>query len=331
MNISQQEQSVNRYQRQTMLPEVGVQGEQSLAQARVLVVGAGGLGSVILPLLAGAGVGYLRLYDADKVELHNLHRQTLFGMNDLHLPKVTCASRALGKLNPQCQVEAVPQRLGGSNLAAALADIDLVIDAADNFAVTYQLSDACYPLGKPLISASALGRQGYLGGFCATAPSYRALFPTLPKAAANCNTAGVMGPVVATLGAMQAQMALSVLLELSPSPLGCLVKCDFVTWHFNQFRFDGAAEPTEPAVPFIDSGMLDVRDCIVDLRSTEEAPLSVADSVIRLLPQQMADWQPPANRRIVLVCASGIRAARAASELEQRGYRQLAILAAEHS
>ncbi|MCU5775323.1 HesA/MoeB/ThiF family protein [Erwiniaceae bacterium BAC15a-03b] len=319
---------MTRYQRQTMLPEIGAQGQQRLAQARVLVVGAGGLGCSLLPLLAGAGVGYLRIYDADQVAVHNLHRQTLYSMDDIQLPKVLCASRALQQLNPECQVDAVQQRLSLHNLAEALTDIDLVIDAADNFAVTYQLSDACQPRAIPLISASVLGLRGYVGGFCASAPSYRAIFPSLPATAANCNTAGVMGPAVATLGAIQAQMALSILLDLSPSPLGCMVNCDFARWHFSQFRFDGAPEPVGPQTPFIDAQRLTAEDCVVELRGTEEAPQSVAGHAIRLLPQQIADWQPPADQRIVLVCASGIRAARAAAELEQRGYLRLAILAA---
>ncbi|MDO6408720.1 HesA/MoeB/ThiF family protein [Pantoea phytobeneficialis] len=319
---------MDRYQRQMMLPEIGEQGQQRLSQARVLVVGAGGLGSTLLPLLVGAGVGYIRLYDDDEVALHNLHRQTLFDMQDVAQPKVTSAQRALLRRNPLVRVEPLPLSLTASNVQQALHNIDLVIDAADNFAVTYQLSDACHPLGIPLISASVLGRQGYVGGFCGSAPSYRALFPCLPTSAANCNTAGVMGPAVAALGALQAQMALSVLLGFAPSPLGCLVNCDFVHWHFRQFRFDGAGEPDQPGVPFIDTRLLSAEDCIVELRSREEAPVSVAAWAQRILPQQLDAWQPPADRRIVLVCASGIRAAQAASALAQRGCTRLAILAA---
>ena len=318
---------MQRYQRQMMLVEIGEAGQQKLLNARVLVAGAGGLGATLLPQLVGAGVGHIRLYDDDVVALHNLHRQTLFTEQDIDQPKVLRAQHALQQRNPQVQIEALQQSLSAINLQQALAGCDLVIDAADNFAVTYQLSDACMQAGMPLISASVLGRHGYVGGFCGGAPSYRALFPRLPSSAANCNTAGVMGPAVATLGAMQAQMALSVLLQLSPSPLGCLVNCDFVNWHFRQFRFDDAEEP-EYAVPFIDLQMLAADDCIVELRSYEEAPVSVADGVERILPQAIAAWQPPAQQRIVLVCASGIRAAQAANALAQRGFHQLAILAA---
>lgn len=284
---------MNRYQRQQMLPEIGEAGQQRLRAARVLVVGAGGLGSTLLPLLAGAGVGYLRIWDDDAVELHNLHRQTLFTTADVGQPKALCAARALNERNRDCVTEARQQALRASTVARALEGIDLAIDAADSFAVTYTLSDACQPRHIPLISASVLGRQGYVGGFCGSAPGYRALFPQLPTSAANCNTAGVMGPAVATLGAMQAQMALSVLLGLTPSPLGSLVNCDFTQWHFRAFRFDDAQEPTQPLIPFIDRDLLQADDCIVELRSREEAPHSVAAQVERILPEAIEAWQSP--------------------------------------
>ncbi|WP_313383836.1 HesA/MoeB/ThiF family protein [Pantoea sp.] len=319
---------MNRYQRQQMLPEIGEAGERRLRAARVLVVGAGGLGSALLPLLAGAGVGFLRIWDPDRVELHNLHRQTLYTEEDVGQPKAFCAARALAARNRDCITEAQQQALRASTVGQALSQVDLAIDAADSFAVTYTLSDACQLRNIPLISASVLGRQGYVGGFCGTAPGYRALFPRLPASAASCATAGVMGPAVATLGAMQAQMALSVLLGLTPSPLGSLVNCDFSQWHFRAFRFDDAQEPTQPAVPFIDRDLLRDDDCILELRSLAEAPHSVAAQVERLLPEAIATWQPPVDRRVVLVCASGIRAAKAADALAQRGVSQLAIIAA---
>ncbi|MEZ3498311.1 ThiF family adenylyltransferase [Pantoea sp. KPR_PJ] len=319
---------MNRYQRQQRLPEIGEAGQQQLSAARVLVVGAGGLGSALLPLLAGAGIGTLRILDDDRVALHNLHRQTLYTTEEVGQPKALCAARALRERNPDCRVEARQQALRPSTVNEALAGIDLAIDAADSFAVTYTLSDACRLLNVPLISASVLGRQGYVGGFCGPAPSYRAVFPQLPASAASCNTAGVMGPAVATLGAMQAQMALSVLLGFTPSPLGSLVNCDFVQWHFRAFRFDGAEEPALPAIPFIDTALLRPDDCIVELRSLEEAPHSVTPVVERVLPEAISGWQPPTGRRVVLVCASGIRAAKAATLLSQRGVEALAIIAA---
>lgn len=320
---------MDRYQRQTMLPEVGNVGQQRLAQARVAVIGAGGLSATLLPLLAGAGVGTLHIYDGDRVALHNLHRQTLFSMQDIGALKVHCAQESLVRLNPECEVEAHTSMLTASGVDRALEQVDLVIDAADNFATTWLLSDACQRLALPLISASVLGREGYAGGFCGGAPGYRALFPQLPRTAANCNTAGVMGPAVAALGAIQAQMALSVLLAHQPSPLGSVTQCDFSRWHFHSFRFDGAEEPAN-LLPFIDRQLLCDDDCVVDLRSSSEAPHSVSAHAQRILPADIAGWQPPADRRIVLVCASGLRAGQAAQQLQQRGVTRLALLAANY-
>ncbi|EIY2678869.1 ThiF family adenylyltransferase, partial [Raoultella planticola] len=249
---------------------------------------------------------------------------------DIGKNKALCARDALLLRNPECIIDAYSQTLSASMLNSVVHDCDLVVDAADNFAITYPLSDACHLHNLPLILASVLGRYGYVGGFCGQVPSYRAVFPLLPKASGNCNTAGVMGPAVATIGALQAQMTLSVLLKLTPSPLGCMVSCDLARWRFSQFSFYDAAEPENQVVPFIDCMMLQIEDHIVELRSKEEAPESVVDSAERILLRDLGNWEPPVNRRIVLVCTSGIRAAQAARMLELRGFTRLAIIADNH-
>jgi molybdopterin/thiamine biosynthesis adenylyltransferase len=299
---------MNRYIRQSCLPEVGAGGQAQLAQARVLVAGAGGLGSALLPLLAGAGVGHLVICDPDRVEEHNLHRQTLYRMTDIGAPKAEAAVRHLAALNPDCETRPVLARLDPETAPGALAAADLVLDAADNFATSYALSDLCRAAGKPLVSASVLGRQGYVGGFCGPAPGLRAVFPDPPPRAATCATAGVMGPAVATLGAMQAQMALSVLLGHRPSPLGLMLSVDFAEWRVAQFRFDGATDPP-PSPRVIAPGMIRPGDLSIDLRS-QEAPVTV-----------------PHDRRVVFLCASGLRAWRAARALADRGHADVAICA----
>ncbi|TGN07090.1 HesA/MoeB/ThiF family protein [Leptospira ilyithenensis] len=322
---------MKRYDRQTILPEVGLQGQLKLGAARVLVIGAGGLGSALLPALAGAGVGYLRIYDADFVKENNLHRQTMYRVSDIGAFKVECAKATLMQLNPDCKIDVYAERISASNVEQTLDGIDVVVDAADNFAATYVLSDACKIRKIALISSSVIGRKGYVGGFCMGAPSYRALFPFLPKADGNCNTQGVMGPVVAALGAVQAQMALNTLLCLAPSPLGLLVSFDFASWRFTHFRFDHAEEPTSAEFfPFIDRYGLDPNDCVVDLRSHEEAPENLRADVLRIAPQDLANWEPSRRQqRVVFVCKSGIRATQAAYQLQARGYTSLAILAAD--
>ncbi|MXP67994.1 ThiF family adenylyltransferase [Pantoea sp. Aalb] len=322
---------MERYHRQIILSEIGHVGQRIIKQARVLVVGVGGLSSTLLMQLVGSGIGYIRLYDKDVVSLHNLHRQTLFTINDIGYSKVACAKRTLKKYNPDVKIDAIQKLVTASILDHALKNIDIVIDAADNFVITYLLSDACHKHLIPLISASVLGRCGYVGGFCYNAPSYRAVFPFFPTSITNCNIFGVMGPAVATLGALQAQMVISVLLGLLPSPLGCIINCDFINWHFHKFRFDSASEPKQPTIPFIDRQLISQDDCVIELRSYKEAPVSIINDVERISPQEIYAWQPPNNRRIILICASGIRAANAALILEKRGFSFLAILAANYS
>lgn len=319
---------MSRYDRQMILPEVGAEGQVRLAAAHVLIVGAGGLGATVIPALAGAGVGRLRLMDGDRVSESNLHRQTIFRQADIGVAKVDCAARTVRELNPEVSVDAVHLWLEPQTVAAALEEVDLVIDAADSFAVSYILSDECARRGLPLIAASVLGRQGYVGGFCGDGPSLRALFPDLPESAQSCATAGVMGPVVAVLGALQAQMALSVLLGHAPSPIGQVLSVDLAHWRFGGFRFDGAQQRDGPALSFVSRADLRDADCVVDLRGEDEAPCAVTSAALRLRPDQLADWPPPAGRRVVLCCRSGLRAWQAARLLAGRGHRDLALLAA---
>src|ERR1700681_1277921 len=179
-------QIVDRYSRQTILPEVGAAGQARLRGASVLVIGAGGLGSPVLQYLCAAGVGRLLIVDHDRVEESNLHRQPLYRMTDLGRPKVYAARAALLQANPEVRIDALEERLTAANAARLVAMADVVIDAADSFAVTYVLSDRCQRTNTPLVSASVLGLSGYVGAFCGGAPSYRAVFPEMPRAAGSC-------------------------------------------------------------------------------------------------------------------------------------------------
>ncbi|NVO24080.1 HesA/MoeB/ThiF family protein [Donghicola mangrovi] len=316
---------MSRYARQMILPEVGADGQARLTQAHVLVVGCGGLGSAVIPALAGAGVGRLTLMDHDLIDLSNLHRQTIYRTQDVGLPKVDCAARYARALNPDVQVDAVRLRLDARTAPAAVQGIDLVIDAADSFAVSYILSDLCLEMGLPLISASVLGWGGYVGGFCGGAPSLRAVFPDLPDNGATCATAGVMGPVVGMIGAMQAQMALAVLLGHRPSPLGQMMQVDMASYRVSTFGFDTAPEP-EDALLFIHPDQLSAEDRVLDLRSETEAPAMPCDWAQRIAPEGLSAVNIN-GQRIVLTCRSGLRAWQAARVLRERGAHSLAILA----
>lgn len=308
---------MNRYARQICLPEIGTAGQAALKAAHVLVVGLGGLGAPVLQYLAGAGIGRLTLVDGDVVSLSNLHRQTLFRESDIGKGKAAVAARTLGDLNAGCIIKTVETPLDPANVTALVAQSTLVLDCADSFATSYVLSDTCKAMNTPLISASALGFAGYVGGFCHNAPSLRAVFPDLPDRAATCATAGVMGPVVGMIGAAQAQMALAVLIGQSPSPLGQLIRFDMLNFRSSGFRFDTAPDPA-PDLTFIAASDVTPTDFVVELRDTEEAAAAqIAQNAQRLTVAAFSEQKPtPAtNQRAVFVCRSGLRAWQAATVL----------------
>lgn len=318
----------DRYSRQTVLPEVGAEGQARLGAASVLVIGAGGLGCAVLPYLAAAGVGRLTIVDHDRVEESNLHRQPLFRMSGLGREKATAAREAVLALDPSLTIEARVERLTPANARALVAGADLVIDAADSFAATYVLSDECLRSSKPLVSASVLGFSGYAGAFCAGAPSYRAVFPEMPRQAGSCSQSGVLGTAVGTMGLLEAHMALGLLLGIEPSPLGRLVTVEFKTLRFGGFSFERAQEP-QAVIPFIAPEDVAGADIVVDLRGLDEAPVSPIAGALRLQVDEVerSPEQIPSGPRVVLCCRTGVRAWRAARALQQRGISHLALIA----
>ncbi|MRU16360.1 HesA/MoeB/ThiF family protein [Roseovarius sp. A21] len=318
---------MSRYARQMILPEVGAEGQARITGARVLVVGAGGLAAPALPLLAGAGVGHLTIVDADRVSLSNLHRQTLFAEEDCGTPKAVVAADRCRAINGEIKVEAVETPLTPANGPGLVAAADLVLDCADSYAVSYTLSDICMAQGVPLISASVLGLGGYAGGFCGGAPSLRALFPEAPDSGASCETAGVLGPVVGMIGAMQAQMALSVLLGLAPSPLGQLVQFDGLRFQSSSFRFDGAPEP-DARFAFVAASELGAGDKIIELREDGD-PLH--PSAHRLAAAEVSGHLPDPGTRLALCCATGLRAWRTAEQVRQVWPGEIVLVAAAAS
>ncbi|TCL00342.1 molybdopterin/thiamine biosynthesis adenylyltransferase [Shimia isoporae] len=321
---------MNRYARQTILPEVGETGQAKLSAAKILVVGAGGLAAPVLPLLATAGIGQITIIDGDFIDLSNLHRQTLFGERDCGRLKAETAAARLMERNSGITVHALSTRLTPDNALGLLAEVDLVLDCADNYAVSYLLSDLCLEAQIPLISASVLAFGGYVGGFCAKAPSLRAVFPEAPESAANCATAGVLGPVVGVIGAMQAQMALNTILQLEPSPLGHLFQLDARTMRASSFRFDDASEPAT-AFRFVSAAALTATDTIIDLRSVEEAPKPAHPKALRILPQDLAKNLTPKNQRLALCCQTGLRAWRTAENIQSIWPDEIVLVAASAS
>lgn len=234
----------DRYSRQQAVRHLGAESEAAFASAHVLMIGAGGLGCTVAPLLAGAGIGHLTIVDHDTVALSNLHRQTWFDESDIGQAKATCMAKKLRALNSSVQIEAVVERCSPRNVTALVKSADVVIDAADNFALTYLLSDACETYVKPLVAASVNGTFGNLAVYCGdpslSLPSYRDVFPKVPDRLVSCDIVGVTGPSVAAMGALQAQLVLKILMRQSTPA----VLYQFELWNFSMFDVTLTKTPT---------------------------------------------------------------------------------------
>lgn len=218
-----------RYSRQLLLPEVDIEGQQRLAAAKVLVVGLGGLGSPVALYLAAAGVGELVLADGDRVELSNLQRQVLYRDADVGQPKALAAARAVGALNPQVTVRPVVARLDAGRLPGLVHDVDLVVDASDNFPTRFAINRACVGHARALVSGAAVrfgGQVCVLHPGAAGAACYQCLFDAEGPAGERCAEAGVLGPVLGVVGAVQATEALKWLLAIGAHEPGWLLRYD---------------------------------------------------------------------------------------------------------
>jgi sulfur-carrier protein adenylyltransferase/sulfurtransferase len=319
----------DRYGRQSILPDVGPSGQARLGAATVVVVGAGGLGCAVLQYLTAAGIGRLVIVDHDRVEESNLHRQPLYRTSDVGQLKACAAQAALRQLNPSVSLEALAERVTSLNAAGLVGVADVVIDAADSFAVSYLLSDVCRRASRPLVSASVLGLAGFAGVFCGGAPSYRAVFPELPRHGGSCAESGVLGTAVGVIGTLQAHLTLALLLNWQPSVLGRLVSVDFRTLHVGGFSFAAAAEPAGAPLAFIAPSEVVAADIVIDLRSLSEAPVSPFPGALRVGVESVetAENRFPGDARIVLCCRTGMRAWRAARALQSQGHANVALIA----
>ena len=232
-----------RYSRHLLLPEVGVEGQRRLEGSRVLMIGAGGLGSPAAFYLAAAGVGHLRIADDDVVDRSNLQRQILHTEARIGEPKVASAQATLGALNPRTQVEAVQVRVTSDNIECLLEGVDVVLDGADNFPVRYLLNDACVKLGIPLVYGAVQRFEGQVSVFDAgrhrgELPCYRCLFPEPPppEFAPNCVEAGVLGVLPGVIGLLQATEVVKLLLGIGDSLAGRLLQFDALSMRFRETR-----------------------------------------------------------------------------------------------
>lgn len=228
-----------RYARQMILPEVGTAGQKQLGAAKVLCVGAGGLGCPALLYLAGAGAGQLGIVDNDVVDESNLQRQVLYTMDDLGLPKAEAARNRLLAFNPQIQITPHVTRLNAGNAREIVSGYDIIIDGTDNFATRFLLNDACVMLNKPLVYGSVLRFEGQVSVFEASqGPCYRCLFPEMPSPdmGPSCAEAGVIGVVPGIVGMMQANEVIKLVLGKGDTLRGRLLLVDTMGMTFRELQ-----------------------------------------------------------------------------------------------
>ncbi len=226
-----------RYGRQMILPEIGKEGQLRLKAAKVLVIGAGGLGCPALAYLAGAGIGTIGIVDADEIDLSNCHRQILHSFRDLNCKKVDSAAKYINSLNSNVKLRLFPQALCSDNALSTIEPFDIVLDCTDNQETRYLISDACVISGKPLVSGSALKMDGQLAVYnLRTGPCYRCLFPkpTPVEIVQTCGEAGILGPVVGVIGVLQALETIKLLVSRSEDYLPVLTL--FSAFAIPQFR-----------------------------------------------------------------------------------------------
>ena len=235
-----------RYARQTILKEVGTEGQARLTSSGVLVVGAGGLGSVILYYLAAAGIGRLGIIDHDQVSLSNLQRQILYTTADLGENKVDAAALRLQLLNPDIQIIKNNLEINAENAPSIFSDYDVVVDAVDNLPSRYIINDTCCALGKPLVEAAVSGFDGLLMTIIpGQSPCYRCWFPApLPEAFAAEISPGIMGMVAGTIGSLQALEVIKVLLGIGSTVSGRFLAFSGLDIHFEEIRL-----PRDPDCP----------------------------------------------------------------------------------
>jgi len=228
-----------RYNRQMMLPEIGDEGQEKLKKAKVLVIGAGGLGCPILQYIANAGVGTIGIVDFDKIEIHNLHRQILYTQNQVGKSKTITAKETLEIMNPLISIVAFEKKLTSENAVTIVQDFDFIVDGSDNFTTRYLVNDTCVALGKTLVYGSILGFEGQLTVFNHKgSKNLRDLFPEPPnpKDVPNCNMNGVLGTLPGIIGTMMAHETLKLIMDL-PTLENELVLLSTLNWSFTKLKF----------------------------------------------------------------------------------------------
>jgi len=357
-------EEVLRYSRHLILPEVGVEGQLKLKQAKVLCVGAGGLGSPLALYLAAAGVGTLGLVDFDVVDLTNLQRQIIHGTADVGRNKLDSAAESIATINPNVDVRKFEIRLTSANAIDIIREFDIVADGTDNFATRYLVNDACVLTGRPNVYGSVFRFEGQASVFATPeGPCYRCLYPEPPPPGAvpSCAEGGVLGILPGLVGVIQATEVIKLILGLGETLVGRLLLIDALAMRFRELKLrknrecpvcgehpslthlidynqfcgvrgeeTGAAAKMSEMTPEELKRRLDAGEdlLVIDVRDPHEYQIgNIGGKLIPLndLPKRLGELDP--DREIVVHCKMGGRGAKAADFLRQAGYKNVHNLA----
>lgn len=345
-----QRPSYERYHRQMILPNFGLRVQRLLLKSKVLVIGAGGLGCPVLQYLVGAGVGYIGIVDGDQVSLSNLHRQTLFAIDDIGLNKAAVAAKKLSQLNSDVIIEAFTFHLTNHYALDVMKDYDIIVDGTDNFATRYMINDACVLLDKTLVYGAVSQYEGQVAVFNHLLPTgersanYRDIFPDPPKEGSvlNCVDAGVLGVLPGIIGAMQAAEVIKLITGIGEPLVNQLL-----TYQFNNHQvFTVKITPQSKTPSFIPTDATAFKSIdyvwlcsappntleinadefdqlasqknidIVDVRELHELPVVQTFNHLRIpLPDLKESAGQLKNDTVVVFCQSGMRSLQAAKEL----------------
>lgn len=333
-----------RYNRQIILPEIGEDGQYKLSKAKVLIIGAGGLGAAVLPYLAAAGVGEIGIVDDDIIEVSNLQRQVIYKTSAVGKYKVTEAKAMVSDLNPLVKVNAIAAKLSGENAISLFEKYDIIVDATDNLSIKYLINDACLVTNKPMVYGSIFRFQGQVSVFnYQNGPTYRCLYPDESSQSLNCTDAGVIGISVGIIGMLQANEVIKMILEIGESLSGKVLVYSVLNNSQQKYSFEKITSAKldkkafeekyrvienqieEIAAEAIFNEIENDEVLFLDVRNQEEIPkINFKNGIqIPLMNLEIEIEKLSPNQTIYIYCQSGIRSKIAAELLQKKNFKNV--------
>ena len=331
-----------RYNRQIILPEVGNSGQQKLQQAKVLIIGVGGLGSAVLPYLAAAGIGEIGIIDDDTVDVTNLQRQVIYKSTSVGKSKVLEAAAMALALNPSIKINAITKKLDSKNAISLFGHYDIMVDATDNLMTKYLINDACCVTKKPFVYGSVYKFEGQVSVFnFKNGPTYRCLFPDTANDSHNCNELGVLGISVGIIGMLQANEVLKMVLEIGEVLSGKLLVYNMLNNEQQKFEFCKILANTIDLQTFENKYAVDKSSIFeilsdealeqinnpqvvfLDVRNWDEIPKIGMENSIQIPLDNLEKevWKLNVDTTVFAFCQSGIRSKKAVEILIKHNFK----------